>query len=238
MLPSDRRSATYSLARLLFLKAIFLSLLLLTAWVGVRIASRHIALRTLRGLGAHIETVPGRLAEFCNRFHVTWFNEYDPEPTAVFLDDQAFGDEEMKHLRSFDLITSLDLDRTQVSGIGLSHISGKQLTHLSLVRTPISESGLQCLECLTKLEQLNLLGTQLTDLNIQHLKCLTNLTRLNLGYTNITDDAVEQLRSLTELQVLELPGTFVTDSAAQSGPARTLGGLGNLGRLAPGGLML
>jgi Leucine-rich repeat (LRR) protein len=108
------------------------------------------------------------------------------------------------------------LIRTQITDAGLEHLS--KLTHLKYLFLPggqITNAGLGHIERLTQLKCLDLWNTKITDVGIEHLKVLRQLVDLDLGRTQITDAGLNSLTDLHELQTLNLQQTKVSDEGVK-----------------------
>jgi Leucine-rich repeat (LRR) protein len=114
---------------------------------------------------------------------------------------------QISNLPNFTNLTSLNLDRTQVSDISaLANLTS--LTNLNLVGTQVSD--ISALANLTSLTNLNLDRTQVSD--ISALANLTSLTNLDLWGTQVSD--ISALANLTSLTSLNLVGTQMSDISA------------------------
>jgi Leucine-rich repeat (LRR) protein len=83
---------------------------------------------------------------------------------------------------------------------GLAHIKDcKNLTHLSLDETKISNEGLTNLKGCKELRTLMLAGTKVGDAGLAHLKDCKNLTYLSLSGTLVTDLSLLKGMPLKEL---------------------------------------
>ena len=80
------------------------------------------------------------------------------------------------HLAGLTNLEKLELDGTQVTGIGMMSLVG--LKCFEDWRTQVTDAGLVHLAGLTNLEQLYLDRSQVTDAGLMHLAGLTNLTDL------------------------------------------------------------
>lgn len=126
-----------------------------------------------------------------------------------------------------DSLHVLDMSRSQVMDLGLTHISHLQSVRvLELAYTPISDAGLGFIARLKDLESLGLTATNITSDGLTYLAPLTELKELWLNGTDCGDDAVESLLGFSELMLLGLSGTSITDKGLQK-----LAGLKNLIRL-------
>ena len=109
-----------------------------------------------------------------------------------------------KQIEAFDWLTSLDLERNQISDISpLASLS--KLTSLNLWNNQISE--ISPLASLSQLTSLELGYTQISD--ISPLASLKQLTSLDLGCNKISD--VSPLTSLSQLTSLSLTGNQISD---------------------------
>ena len=116
------------------------------------------------------------------------------------------GDEHLEAAASLGTLRSLDLR------------GGDDLEH------DVTDTGVQLLSSLTKLETLNLMGcVAVTDAGVQSMGLLTNLETLDLyGCSAVTDVGVGSVCSLTNLQTLNLWGcSAVTDAGVHSVAALT-----------------
>lgn len=115
-------------------------------------------------------------------------------------------------LKEDDLHT-IDLSRSEVTDIGLSHISALTgLKVLELTATKVSDEALIYLRDLKALQGLGLSHSQITGHGLVHLKELRNLRELWLSNTPINDSDLPGLSHLTELVQLGLSSTNVTDN--------------------------
>lgn len=108
----------------------------------------------------------------------------------------------------------LDLSRSQVMDLGLTHISHlESLRVLELAYTPISDTGLAMIARLKDLQSLGLTATNITNDGLVHIQSLTDLRELWLNGTGIDDGAIENLTGFNKLVILGLSGTKITDAA-------------------------
>ncbi len=153
-----------------------------------------------------------------------------------FLDVDV-TDEDLRHLRPFTHLSSLNLFGAKITGTGLKHVSGHKnleiillghsqitdeglrhlsglhnLTFLSLGSTRVSDGGLYHLKDLKKLESLKIGNTRVTDAGLAHLKGLTSLKLLILGKSPVTDRGLEHLKGLANLEVLGLHSPQISDA--------------------------
>jgi Leucine-rich repeat (LRR) protein len=99
------------------------------------------------------------------------------------------------HLRDLPQLTELDLSLTKISDEGLRQLNPK-LTNLGLRWTAITDAGLaQLAQRLPNLTHLQLVKTPITDAGLQHLGKLSKLTGLHLGETKVTAEGVKKLQA-------------------------------------------
>ena len=106
---------------------------------------------------------------------------------AVMLGDTSLTDADLKKLKVFAQLTSLDLARTQVTDSGMKELKNlKRLTRLILSRTSkVTDVGIVELKDLKQLTTLDLDVTQVTDASLKVLKefkqpCLSCVTSVHL----------------------------------------------------------
>lgn len=108
----------------------------------------------------------------------------------------------------------LDLSRSQVMDLGLTHISHlSSLRVLELAYTPISDTGLAMIARLKDLQSLGLTATNITNDGLVHIQSLKDLRELWLNGTGIDDGAIENITGFDKLVILGLSGTKITDAA-------------------------
>lgn len=121
----------------------------------------------------------------------------------------------------------LDMSRTQVSDLGMTHFSHMTSLHvLELAYTPIGDAGLGFIARLDQIQSLGLTATNVSSDGLIHLANLPDLRELWLNGTHIDDGAAEHLSNLSSLMLLGLSGTNITDQTIGQ-----LKGLKNLLRL-------
>jgi Protein of unknown function (DUF4240) len=106
----------------------------------------------------------------------------------------------------------LDLSRSQVPDLGLTHVSHlSSLRVLELAYTPVSDAGLAFIARLGELESLGLTATNISSDGLLHLSTLSHLKELWLNGTAVDDSGLENLGELGELKLLGLSGTKISD---------------------------
>jgi Leucine-rich repeat (LRR) protein len=113
-------------------------------------------------------------------------------------------------------LKDLSLAETQVTPVGLAHLSGMtRLRRLILDGAPI-QGGLENLKPLRNLAELRLACPRLTDFSLQPVGEITSLERLSLAGAAITDEGLTHLLKLKNLKDLDLRGTKVTPAGVDA----------------------
>ena len=118
----------------------------------------------------------------------------------------------------------LDLDRSQVTDAGLSHL--RDMNEMQVLRLSgwgvlqsesqgISNAGLVHIRGMAEMRELWLSRTKVTDAGLEHLRGMTEMRELWLSGTQVTDAGLEHLRGMAELRWLGLGGTQVTDAGLE-----------------------
>lgn len=90
---------------------------------------------------------------------------------------------------------------------------GGAVTALSLRRGWVSDSDLDLIARMDRLERLDLSETRVTDLGLLKLKELKNVRELNLFYAElVTDEGLAVMRNWTKIERINARGTKVTDN--------------------------
>jgi hypothetical protein len=117
-------------------------------------------------------------------------------------------DAQLSHLRGSPNLTSLLLERNEISGTGLAHLTGLNLKTLGLERNNISDETLKDLPQLVSLENLWLEYCALvTDKGIQGgiLQSMTHLKELRIrGMTQVTDASLDDLVKFGHLKQISI----------------------------------
>jgi hypothetical protein len=121
--------------------------------------------------------------------------------------DKGYGLlKELPHLRKL-VLGKANMTLGAVAAIGQC----KELRHLGLVGTGVSDNELAGLKELKLLEHLSLSDNpQITDKGMSSLKGLERLRVLYLNKTSITDKGLLELKTLEGLRTLSVKGTKVT----------------------------
>jgi hypothetical protein len=143
--------------------------------------------------------------------------------TAVAVQPQVIPsdvtDAGLKELTVLKNLTALSLWRTPVTGAGLKDLAPlKKLVLLDLANTEVTDAGLKELAPFTKLEHLVLDFTEVSDEGVKHLVPLKNLSTLQLDHTNVTDAGLKALAPLTNLTGLSLMRTKATGAGFKAWP--------------------
>ncbi|HQR06777.1 MAG TPA: hypothetical protein PLN21_08150 [Gemmatales bacterium] len=160
------------------------------------------------------------------------------EVTYRFRNSSTSGHPELKHLKEFKSLQSLNLEYTLVTDSDLKEVSrltSLQTLHLG-VALNITDAGIKELKPLQNLQTLilastkvtgqglnelkglkvlNLVGTKCSDAVLKQLSELKNLEFLDLGLTSVTDVGLKDLKGMKSLQTLYLGNTQVTDVGIQ-----------------------
>jgi hypothetical protein len=92
----------------------------------------------------------------------------------------------------------------------------KELRHLGVVNSNLTDAELESLKSLTMLEHLAISGNpKVTDKGMQTVKEFERLRVLYLGNTSITNEGLMELKKLDGLRTLSVGGTKVTQDAAE-----------------------
>ena len=118
-------------------------------------------------------------------------------------------------LQDLTKLRALALDQTSIDGKGLIVFAknGAPLQELTLNGTAVTDNSIELLSGFKHLTHLSLAKTNVGDTGIAALRELTSLKRLELDFTQITDQGIEQLAGLRQLEVLTLQDTGLTDAA-------------------------
>jgi Leucine-rich repeat (LRR) protein len=147
--------------------------------------------------------------------------------SSVSLKGTTITDAELAILAKLPSLIDLDLQHTEVSSVGLAHLSAvKSLQRLNLADTLLGDDALQSLKPLAGLRVLHLDGTLVEGPGLAHLAGLRNLRELFLDNAPLGNAGLEHVSKIFGLEVLSLRYTDVTDE----GMAR-VGQLRNLRRL-------
>ena len=123
----------------------------------------------------------------------------------------AITDAGLVHLKGFNNLTHLYLDRTRIRGPGLVHLTKlPYLERISLRECPLQDAATDYLGSMPRLTSASLSHTQLTDSGMAGLANASGLTTLSLMSTPITDPGLMELVKLDRLQALNITGTRVT----------------------------
>lgn len=121
----------------------------------------------------------------------------------------------LAELRPDDLHT-LDLSRSEISDISLSHLQAMSgLKVLELTATSITDEGLKYLQDLTSLEGLGLSHCAITGAGLACLRNLCNLRELWISGAHVSDADLQHFFRMDKLVQLGLSGTRITDNGLQ-----------------------
>jgi hypothetical protein len=88
----------------------------------------------------------------------------------------------------------------------------RQIAHLDLARTNITDNACQEIAKMPRLTRLDLRGTKVTDAGVARLAGLENLTSINLYGTPVTDEALVTLARMKSLKSISLTETKATEA--------------------------
>ncbi|QDV49616.1 serine/threonine-protein kinase [Gimesia fumaroli] len=133
------------------------------------------------------------------------------------LDDCVLGDNALAPIKGLTSLTVLDIHHTKLTDKGLSHISElKNLKTLSIKLNPdLTDTGLQVLNQLPRLEDVDLARLNITDKGITFIQNNSNLTKLNISETNVSDASVPYLIALEELESLRIKKTAISEKGIE-----------------------
>ena len=132
----------------------------------------------------------------------------------VYQSDRKFVDKDLKSLRVFSGLVSLDLSTTAITDAGLQSLGDlSQLRILRLAETEITGQRLGVLSKLPNLEVLDLSDTNISPDALVHIDESVGLKSLQLSYSNsISDLSLGHLSNLTQLESLGLTLNPISDA--------------------------
>ena len=101
----------------------------------------------------------------------------------------------MAYLKNLNSLETIALHGTKITGEGLKHLQGKNLSLLGLNQTDIGDADMELIGTFTNLKTLFLVGTKVTDASIPRLKRLTHLQRLDITGTKISQQGKQDLQT-------------------------------------------
>lgn len=136
----------------------------------------------------------------------------EARPRAVVLQmaNSDVTDETLTYLKGMTRLRELDLNNTQITGVGLQSLQGSKLEILRLRKTPITDESLKHLQAIPTIQQLDLSETRIGDAGLAHLCKLPNLKVLLLRETPITENGFQQhLAPMPSLERVSVDRTAV-----------------------------
>ncbi len=123
-------------------------------------------------------------------------------------------DEALAYVGQLGRLTHLTLIGSTVTDTGLAHLRGLSDLESLMLRgcTLFADAGLVHLEEMVGLKELVLDDAQVTDAGLAHLRGMARLEFLGLDRAQVTDAGLVHLEGMSRLQFLNLRGTRVTDS--------------------------
>ena len=132
----------------------------------------------------------------------------------LHLTDCGLTDDRLRHLQASPKLTTLILDRNEIDGPGLMHLTGLKLTSLSLPFNNITNKTLVHLTPLTTLDTLGIsycLGVTDEGIRGGTLQKMTHLKRLNLrGLKQVTDASLDDLVKFGHLDHVTIRETKIS----------------------------
>jgi len=125
-----------------------------------------------------------------------WLDEFLHHVVEVNLFQTEKTDEIMRHVGQLTLLERLSLERTDGTGLGLSHL--KTLAHLKQLRLDtdtMDDSTIACIADLPRLETFDLRGSDVGDTSVDHISNFKQLKRLDIRNTGITHEGYEKIRA-------------------------------------------
>lgn len=133
-------------------------------------------------------------------------------PEALRVLRAPLGDGDLKRLKCFTNLHTLDLFHGEFTNEGLAHLAKlDQLESLTIRGEQIDDSGLRPIWGLPQLRELTLNGTSLSDEGLARMAAMSTLCALGIAGTNITDAGMKHVSRLEGLTELDLNNTAVTD---------------------------
>jgi hypothetical protein len=115
--------------------------------------------------------------------------------TEVKLYKSKVTDGELKVVKSFPHLRTLDLRHTMISDRGLTNLTGlNELENLLMDSTNVTDDGLIQLKGMKTLKKVTLDDTDVSDRGLVSLEDLPNLSDLSLRETQVTRDAVRRFK--------------------------------------------
>ena len=110
-------------------------------------------------------------------------------------------------------LLAVNADWIAVLGRRVETDGAGEITAVHLRGTFVSDTDLDRIAALSRLERLDLAHTRVTDLGMQRLKDLRNVRELNLFYCElVTDEGLAAVKTWPRIERLDFRGTKVTDN--------------------------
>jgi len=117
-------------------------------------------------------------------------------------------DEDLKLLKGYDRIETLDLEGNPITDAGMKYVSAPYLKGLTLTNSNVKT--LDFLSQFKNLETLRLEATEIDDNSLKNLRQLPMLRHLRVDETSITDKGILELRNIKSLELVDVRVTAVT----------------------------
>jgi hypothetical protein len=109
---------------------------------------------------------------------------------------QPIADDELRHLSELKELRHLRLDRTRITDAGLVHLVRLEgLESLDLAHTQVTDEGLKTLARMPSLTTLGFDGTRIGDAGLTHLAPLRRLKVIYLAKTSVTQHGIASFES-------------------------------------------
>jgi len=131
----------------------------------------------------------------------------------ISLRRSKVGDEDFRLVALFTTLQVLELDETEVTDAGISHLSALTgMESLNLVKTQITDEALRYLSRMKQLKKLDITLTAISGAGLRYLQDLQKLWWLEAGETRTTDDGLEYIARLRAIEFLTLSDTPITNA--------------------------
>ena len=199
---------------------------LASGWIGIRLDSagrQADAVKAILAAGGQV-AYESPVFDLLQRRPPLWMRrllgpDFFRHVTEVNLRYTYAGDAELEHIQHLTRLQSLDMRYTFASDAGLRHLRElDELRELRLAprnRDAITNSGVEHLLGLSKLEQLELRNLQLTDAGLPPSEAWPRLQSLCLCGTKVSDAGMQHLTGRDELQTLIVSSTQVTKDGVE-----------------------
>jgi endonuclease YncB( thermonuclease family) len=133
---------------------------------------------------------------------------------SVDLHGTSITDDSLEHLAALTELSEVNLNWTKVTPQRVVGLAKQRTTwqELALSGVPLGDGDLAELRGLSDLRSLSLRGSSVTDKGLAHLAPFSKLRVLSVMSTRIGDAGLEHLKNLVDLEDLDLDRTLITDA--------------------------